>query len=134
MTVKLHQNVRSQSATLNRASLESRITGASDAIPPRRRKPRKVWPAPSIPTLTRRFQDAVGSEKEKKIDTEGGMTPGEFPATAGSLYRVQSETPYTSTTCHPGVKVSFWRSHKAYAGARLCFLTAARGSYGQIRW
>ncbi len=31
------------------------------------------------------------------------------------------------------MKVSFWRSHTAYAGARLCFLTAARESDGQIR-
>ncbi|EPE8324402.1 hypothetical protein ACSPDP_002584 [Escherichia albertii] len=30
---------------------------------------------PQSPTLTRRFQAAVGSEKEKKIDTEGGMMP-----------------------------------------------------------
>ncbi|ASO09167.1 hypothetical protein LFZ92_04030 [Salmonella enterica subsp. salamae serovar 57:z29:z42] len=61
------------------------------------------------------------------------MMPRRIPAYAGSLYHEQAETPYTSTTCHPGVKVSFWRSHKAYAGARLCFLTATRGSYGQIR-
>lgn len=27
--------------------------------------------------------------------------PRRIPAHAGSLYRVQSETPYTSTTCHP---------------------------------
>lgn len=27
---------------------------------------------PQSPTLARRFQAAVGSEKEKKIDTEGG--------------------------------------------------------------
>ncbi|OOD50511.1 hypothetical protein BWP08_16140 [Salmonella enterica subsp. enterica serovar Adelaide] len=46
----------------------------------------------------------------------GALCPGESPAHAGSLYRVQSETPYTSTNCHSGVKVSFWRSLKAYAG------------------
>ena len=46
VTVNLHQNWFFQSTTPDRASLESRITGASDAAPPRRRKPRKIWPAP----------------------------------------------------------------------------------------
>ncbi len=46
--------------------------------------------------------------------------PRRIPALAGSPYRVLAETPYTSTSCHSGVKVSFWRSQKAYAGDRLC--------------
>lgn len=49
VTVNLHQNCLFQSTTPDRASLESRITGASDAVPPHRREPRKIWPAPSIP-------------------------------------------------------------------------------------
>lgn len=48
------------------------------------------------------------------------MMPRRIPAHAGSLYRVQSETPYTSTNCHSGVKVSFWHSQKAYAGDCFC--------------
>lgn len=75
VTVNLHQNWLFQSTTPDRASLESRNAGASDAVPPRRRKPRKIWPAPSIPHTDTPFSGAVGSEKEKKIDTEGGMTP-----------------------------------------------------------
>ena len=46
--------------------------------------------------------------------------PRRIPALAGSPYSVLAETPYTSTSCHSGVKVSFWRSQKAYAGDRLC--------------
>lgn len=49
VTVNLHQNWLSQSTIPDRASLESRITGASDAVPLRRRELRKIWPAPSIP-------------------------------------------------------------------------------------
>ncbi|EAM5327884.1 hypothetical protein EJU16_10845, partial [Salmonella enterica] len=74
----------------------------------------------SFPNLTRLFGAAVSKKEEKKIDTEGGMMPRRIPAHAGSLYRVQSETPYTSTNCHSGVKVSFWRSQRAYAGDCLC--------------
>ncbi|SQI39276.1 Uncharacterised protein [Leminorella richardii] len=44
------------------------------------------------------------------------MMPRRIPAHAGSPYRVLAETPYTSTNCHSGVKVSFWHSQKAYAG------------------
>ncbi|HHA3386660.1 TPA: hypothetical protein ACODJ5_004786, partial [Salmonella enterica subsp. salamae serovar 42:g,t:-] len=81
-----------------------------------------VFGAPAlIPKSDTPFRAAVSKKKEKKIDTEGGMMPRRTPALAGSLYRVQSETPYTSTNCHSGVKVSFWRSQKAYAGDCLCF-------------
>lgn len=55
-------------------------------------------------------------EKGEKDRYRGGMTPRRIPALAGSPYRVLAETPYTSTNCHSGVKVSFWRSQKAYAG------------------
>nr|VUD23646.1 Uncharacterised protein [Salmonella sp. NCTC 7297] len=44
-----------------------------------------------------------------------------IPVHAGSPYSVLAETPYTSTNFHSGVKVSFWRSQKAYAGDCLCF-------------
>lgn len=53
VTVNLHQNKLFQSTKPDRVSLESRISGASDAVPPRRREPPQIWPAPSIPTLTR---------------------------------------------------------------------------------
>lgn len=66
-------------------------------------------------------------EKGEEDRYRGGMMPGEFPATAGSLYRVLAETPYTSTTCRPGVKVSFWLRQKAYAGDRLFFLFQSEG-------
>ncbi|EAA2152361.1 hypothetical protein XX98_07805 [Salmonella enterica subsp. enterica] len=59
-------------------------------------------------------------KKRKRSIPRGGMMPRRIPAHAGSLYRVQSETPYTSTNCHSGVKVSFWHSPKAYAGDCLC--------------
>ncbi|EJF5265240.1 hypothetical protein M8T14_004644, partial [Salmonella enterica] len=71
--------------------------------------------------LTRLFGAAVSKKEEKKIDTEGGMMPRRIPALAGSPYRVLAETPCTSTSCHSGVKASFWLSQKAYAGDRLCF-------------
>ncbi|EAA7428692.1 hypothetical protein E0X27_01200 [Salmonella enterica subsp. enterica serovar Schwarzengrund] len=59
-------------------------------------------------------------KRRKRSIPRGGMMPRRIPAHAGSLYRVQSETPYTSTNCHSGVKVSFWHSQKAYAGDCLC--------------
>ncbi|ECC9261442.1 hypothetical protein DP885_07580, partial [Salmonella enterica subsp. diarizonae] len=74
----------------------------------------------SFPNLTRLFGAAVSKKEEKKIDTEGGMMPRRIPALAGSPYRVLAETPCTSTSCHSGVKASFWLSQKAYAGDRLC--------------
>ncbi|EOF5502105.1 hypothetical protein ACK1O8_004733, partial [Salmonella enterica] len=66
------------------------------------------------------FLGRCQQERGEKDRYRGGMTPRRIPAHAGSLYRVQSETPYTSTNCHSGVKVSFWRSQKAYAGDCLC--------------
>lgn len=42
VTVNLHQNWLFQSTKPDRASLESRITGASDAVPPRRREPPQI--------------------------------------------------------------------------------------------
>lgn len=41
--------------------------------------------------------------------------PRRTPAHAGSPYCVLAETPYTSTNCHSGVKVSFWRRGSANA-------------------
>ncbi|MCV5403356.1 hypothetical protein OFM88_27740, partial [Escherichia coli] len=52
----------------------------------------------------------------------GARCSGDTPASSGSLYRVQPETPYTSTTSHSGVKVSFWRSQTAHAGDCLFML------------
>jgi hypothetical protein len=83
----------------------------------------------SFPNLTRLFGATVSKKEEKKIDTEGGMMPRRIPAQAGSPYRVLTETPYTSTGCHSGVKVSFWRSQKADAGDRLC-----SQNYGRSVW
>ncbi|MIL02789.1 hypothetical protein AIL26_16115 [Salmonella enterica subsp. enterica] len=59
-------------------------------------------------------------KKRKRAIPRGGLMPRRVSAHAGSLYRVQSETPYTSTNCHSGVKVSFWRSQRAYAGDCSC--------------
>lgn len=61
------------------------------------------------------------------------MMPRRIPAHAGSLYRVQSETPYTSTNCHSGVKVSFWRS-KEHTPETVCVLKITGEVYGQVRW
>lgn len=60
------------------------------------------------------------------------MMPRRIPALAGSPYRVQAETPYTSTDSHSGVKVSFWCSQKADAGESLCSQIMGE-VYGQIR-
>lgn len=59
--------------------------------------------------------------------------PRRISAHAGSLYRVQSETPYTSTNCHSGVKVSFWRS-KEHTPETVCVLKIIGEVYGQVRW
>lgn len=59
------------------------------------------------------------------------MMPRRIPAHAGSPYSVLAETPYTSTSGHSGVKVSFWRSQKAYAGDCLCFEIG--GTYGEVK-
>ncbi len=120
MTVKLHQNPRSFAHCTRSVRHFRRAKRQSDAQPPHRAMPLFSGFRRSFPHLTRLFRAAVSKKKEKKIDTEGGMTPRRIPAHAGSLYRVQSETPYTSTSCHSGVKVSFWRSQKAYAGDCLC--------------
>ncbi|EIF6959021.1 hypothetical protein H3Y08_004580 [Salmonella enterica] len=45
------------------------------------------------------------------------MMPRRSPALAGSPYRVLAETPCTSTSCHSGVKVSFWRWQSTVAAA-----------------
>lgn len=72
VAVKLHQNVSSQSTTPDRASLESRYVGASDAVPPRRRKPRKIWPAPSIPHTDTPFSGRCRFRKGEKDRYRGG--------------------------------------------------------------
>ncbi|EAW0635259.1 hypothetical protein EWK08_01100 [Salmonella enterica subsp. enterica] len=56
---------------------------------------------PQSPTLTRRFQAAVGSEKEKKIDTEGGHdAPENFLLTqaACTAYSLKLPTPQQPAT------------------------------------
>ncbi|MEY5777569.1 hypothetical protein WKX08_25305, partial [Salmonella enterica subsp. enterica serovar Corvallis] len=121
VTVNLHQNLQSFAHCTRPVRHFRRAKRQSDTQPPHRAMPLFSGFQRSFPNLTRLFRAAVSKKKEKKIDTEGGMTPRRIPAHTGSLYRVQSETPYTSTSCHSGVKVSFWRSLKAYAGDCLCF-------------
>ncbi|WP_266167514.1 hypothetical protein [Citrobacter amalonaticus] len=121
VAVNLHQNLRSFAHRTRPVRHFRRAKRQSDAQPPHRAIPLFSGFWRLFPNLTRLFGAAVSKKEEKKIDTEGGMTPRRIPAHAGSLYRVQSETPYTSTSCHSGVKVSFWRSQKAYAGDCLCF-------------
>ncbi len=75
----------------------------------------RVREGPILPLIRRLL-----SGKREKDRYRGGMMPRRIPALAGSPYPVLAETPYTSTSCHSGVKVSFWRSQKAYAGDRLC--------------
>lgn len=132
VTVKLHQNPRSFTHCTRPVRHFRRAERQSDAQPTHRSMPLFSGFRRSFPNLTRLFGAAVSKKEEKKIDTEGGMTPRRIPAHAGSLYRVQSETPYTSTSCHSGVKVSFWRSQKAYAGDCLCSQNQG-GVYGQVR-
>lgn len=120
VTVNLHQNPRSFAHCTQPVRHFRRAKRQSDAQPPHRAMPLFSGLLRIFPNLIRPFWTAVSKKEEKKIDTEGGMMPRRIPAHAGSLYRVQSETPYTSTNCHSGVKVSFWRSQKAYAGDCLC--------------
>lgn len=101
VTVKLHQNLRYQSATLNRASLESRSTGASDAVPPRRRKPRFIRPAPSIPHTDTPFSGRCRFRKGEKDRYRGGHdAPENFLLTqaACTAYRLKLPTPQQPAT------------------------------------
>ncbi|EAO5480642.1 hypothetical protein FEQ91_18480 [Salmonella enterica] len=120
MTVNLRQNPRSFAPGTQPVRHFRRAKRQSDAQPLHRAMPLFSGFRRSFPNLTRLFGAAVSKKEEKKIDTEGGLMPRRISAHAGSLYRVQSETPYTSTNCHSGVKVSFWRSQRAYAGDCLC--------------
>ncbi|VEA05849.1 Uncharacterised protein [Salmonella enterica subsp. enterica serovar Sanjuan] len=120
VTVNLHQNPRSFAYCTRPVRHFRRAERQSDAQPPHHAIPLISGAQRSFPNLTRLFGAAVSKKEEKKIDTEGGMMPRRIPALAGSPYPVLAETPYTSTSCHSGVKVSFWRSQKAYAGDRLC--------------
>lgn len=120
VTVKLHQNLRSFAHVTRPVRHFRRAERQSDAQPPHRAMPLFSGFRRSFLHLTRLFGAAVSKKEEKKIDTEGGMMPRRIPAHAGSPYSVLAETPYTSTNCHSGVKVSFWRSQKAYVGDCLC--------------
>lgn len=82
VAVKLQQNVSSQSTIPDGASLESRNAAQVTPFQHADASHGKSGLRPQSPTLTRRFQAAVGSEKEKKIDTEGGMMPRRIPAHA----------------------------------------------------
>lgn len=96
VAVKLHQNVPSQSTIPDRASLESRITGAGDVVPPRRRKPRKVWPAPSIPHTDTSFSGRCRFRKGEKDRYRGGHdAPENFLLTqaACTAYSLKLPTP-----------------------------------------
>lgn len=127
-TVNLHQNLRSFVHCTRPMRHFRHAERQSDAQPPHRAMPLISGFRRSFPNLTRLFRAAVSKKEEKKIDTEGGMMLRRIPAHAGSPYRVLAETPYTSTSCHSGVEVSFWRSQKAYAGD--CLFFQYRGMYG----
>ncbi len=131
VTVNLHQNPRSFEHCTRPVRHFRCVKRQSDAQPPHRAMPLFSGLWRSFPNLTRLFGAAVSKKEEKKIDTEGGRMPRRTPARAGSPYRVLAETPYTSTSGHSGVKVSFWRSQKAYAGDCLCFEIG--GTDGQVR-
>lgn len=101
VTVNLHQNVLFQGTTPDRASLESRITGASDAIPPRRRKPRRVWPAPSIPHTDTPFSGRCRFRKGEKDRYRGGHDAPEnflLRQAACTAYSLKIPTPQQPAT------------------------------------
>lgn len=132
VTVNLYQNPRSFEHCTRPVRHFRCVKRQSDAQPPHRAMPLFSGLWRSFPNLTRLFRAAVSKKEEKKIDTEGGRMPRRIPAHAGSPYRVLAETPYTSTSGHSGVKVSFWRSQKAYAGDCLCSQIVGE-AYGQVR-
>lgn len=131
VTVNLHQNPRSFKHCTRPVRHFRCVKRQSDAQPPHRAMPLFSGLWRSFPNLTRLFGAAVSKKEEKKIDTEGGMMPRRTPARAGSPYSVLAETPYTSTSGHSGVKVSFWRSQKAYAGD--CLYFEIGGTYGEVK-
>lgn len=101
VAVKLHQNVPSQSTIPGRASLESRSAGASDAVPPRRRKPRKIWPVPSIPHTDTPFSGRCRFRKGEKDRYRGGHdAPENFLLTqaACTAYSLKLPTPQQPAT------------------------------------
>ncbi len=101
VTVKLHQNVPSQSTIPDRASLESRSAGASDAAPPRRRKPRKIWLAHSIPHTDTPFSGRCRFRKGEKDRYRGGHdAPENFLLTqaACTAYSLKLPTPQQPAT------------------------------------
>lgn len=79
VTVKLHQNLRSFAHCTRPVRHFRRAERQSDAQPPHRAMPLFSGFRRSFPNLTRLFGAAVSKKEEKKIDTEGGMTPRRIP-------------------------------------------------------
>ncbi|KXA00886.1 hypothetical protein HMPREF3207_03073 [Citrobacter koseri] len=79
MTVNLHQNPRSFAHGTRPVRHFRRAKRQSDAQPPHRAIPLFSGFRLSYPNLTRLFGAAVSKKEEKKIDTEGGMTPRRIP-------------------------------------------------------
>lgn len=101
VTVNLHQNWLFQSTIPDRASLESRNAGASDAVPPRRRKPRKIWPAPSIPHTDTPFSGRCRFRKGEKDRYRGGHDAPEnflLRQAACTAYSLKLPTPQQPAT------------------------------------
>ncbi len=97
---KQHQSLRSFAYCTRPVRRFRRVKRQSDAQPLHRAMPLFSGFRRSFPNLTRLFGAAV-SKKEEKRSIPRGHDARRIPAHAGSLYRVQSETPYTSTNCHP---------------------------------
>lgn len=101
LTANLHQNLLTQSTIPDRASLESRNAGASDAIPPRRRKPRFIWPAPSFPHTDTPFSGRCRFRKGEKDRYRGGHDAPEnllHTQAACTAYSLKLPTPQQPVT------------------------------------
>ncbi len=101
VTVKLHQNLRSFAHCTQPGRHFRRVKRQSDAIPPRRRKPRKIWPAPSIPHTDTPFSGLCRFRKGEKDRYRGGHdAPENFLLTqaACTAYSLKLPTPQQSAT------------------------------------